>query len=210
MKKQNIVNIIGIAIIGGLFLTHNFIHHSEDGEISIASDAFTDQTSLFSRVASDRGIYQIDGLSASPIRYTGLAFTDGSYLDARFQTGGREFWRCTDFSQEEMIFNEAASDIDFTFKSDNTPGDDGILFIEGAGDGKIGFFTGTSSPTESFTVGTNALFSGSQSITVTIDHVLKLVPQSAAPSSPAAGMLYYDSDDNKLKLYNGSGWVDLN
>lgn len=208
MKKQNIVNIIGIAIIGGLFLTHNFIHHSEDEKLSIYNSI--DTSVNFTRLGSDKGLYQIDGILQTPPLLTGITFTDGSYADLRFVTGSREFFRTVDFAQEEMIFNEGAKDVDFTFKSDNTPGDDGILFIEGAGEGKIGFFTGTSSPTESFTVGTNALFSGSQSITVTIDHVLKLVPQSAAPTSPAAGMLYYDSDDNKLKLYNGSTWVDLN
>ena len=34
-------------------------------------------------------------------------------------------------------------------------------------------------------------------------------PQSAAPTA-TAGALYYDSDDNKLKLYDGTNWVDLN
>ena len=33
---------------------------------------------------------------------------------------------------------------------------------------------------------------------------IKITPQSAAPSSPSAGMIYYDSDDNKLKLHNGT------
>ena len=33
-------------------------------------------------------------------------------------------------------------------------------------------------------------------------------PQSAAPPT-TAGCVYYDSDDNKLKVYNGSTWVDL-
>ena len=39
---------------------------------------------------------------------------------------------------------------------------------------------------------------------------IKITPQSAAPSSPSAGMIYYDSDDNKLKLHNGTSFVDLN
>lgn len=34
------------------------------------------------------------------------------------------------------------------------------------------------------------------------------IPQSAAPTA-TAGAVYYDSDDNKLKVYNGSTWVDL-
>jgi len=34
--------------------------------------------------------------------------------------------------------------------------------------------------------------------------------QSAAPSSPANGQVYYDTDDHKLKLYANGAWVDLN
>ena len=37
---------------------------------------------------------------------------------------------------------------------------------------------------------------------------LKLEPRSAAPSA-TAGRVYYDSDDNKLKVYNGTSWIDL-
>lgn len=43
----------------------------------------------------------------------------------------------------------------------------------------------------------------------TILDCLKIEPQSDAPTSPVAGMIYYDSDDNKLKCYNGAGWQDL-
>jgi len=34
--------------------------------------------------------------------------------------------------------------------------------------------------------------------------------QSAAPSSPANGQVYYDTDDHKLKLYANGSFVDLN
>ena len=37
---------------------------------------------------------------------------------------------------------------------------------------------------------------------------MTFTPRATAPSSPTAGMVYYDSDDNKLKVYNGSGWQD--
>ena len=42
-----------------------------------------------------------------------------------------------------------------------------------------------------------------------INDVMRLEPRSAAPTNPSAGDIYYDSDDNKLKCYNGSSWNDL-
>lgn len=45
---------------------------------------------------------------------------------------------------------------------------------------------------------------------VTINDVLKLAPRSSAPTSPTEGMIYYDSDDHKLKVYNGTIWQDCN
>jgi hypothetical protein len=38
---------------------------------------------------------------------------------------------------------------------------------------------------------------------------MRFMPQSAAPTAEA-GTVYYDTDDNKLKLYDGTNWVDLN
>ena len=32
---------------------------------------------------------------------------------------------------------------------------------------------------------------------------------SSNPSSPSAGDVYYNTTDNKLKLYNGSAWVNV-
>lgn len=45
--------------------------------------------------------------------------------------------------------------------------------------------------------------------TLEINDVLELEPRSSAPSSPKAGMLYFDSGDDELKYYNGSSWVSL-
>jgi hypothetical protein len=35
-------------------------------------------------------------------------------------------------------------------------------------------------------------------------------PQSVAPTSPTRGEVYYDNPTNKLRLWNGTAWVDLN
>src|SRR6056300_951193 len=37
---------------------------------------------------------------------------------------------------------------------------------------------------------------------------LSLTP-SSAPSSPTQGDMYLDSSDNNLKIWNGSGWVNI-
>jgi hypothetical protein len=42
-----------------------------------------------------------------------------------------------------------------------------------------------------------------------IDSSLRLVPTSTVPTA-SAGAMYYDSATNKLKLYDGTSWVDLN
>ena len=39
-----------------------------------------------------------------------------------------------------------------------------------------------------------------------INDVLRLEPRSSPPSSPSAGDIYFDSDDNKLKCYDGTTW----
>lgn len=45
--------------------------------------------------------------------------------------------------------------------------------------------------------------------TAHINGVMRLEPQSSAPSSPSAGDIYFDSNDNKLKCYDGTTWQDL-
>lgn len=46
--------------------------------------------------------------------------------------------------------------------------------------------------------------------TMTINDLLNAPASSAAPASPQAGSIYYDTDDNKLKVYNGTIWENLN
>jgi hypothetical protein len=45
--------------------------------------------------------------------------------------------------------------------------------------------------------------------TVQINSSLRLIPTSTVPTA-SAGAMYYDSATNKLKLYDGTSWVDLN
>ncbi len=47
---------------------------------------------------------------------------------------------------------------------------------------------------------------GSDTPLVNVNGVLELTPQSTAPSPAKKGMIYFDSNDNKLKVYNGSNW----
>jgi len=43
-----------------------------------------------------------------------------------------------------------------------------------------------------------------------INDFMKLEPRSTAPSSPTEGMVYYDGVTHKLRVYDGTIWVDLN
>jgi len=49
---------------------------------------------------------------------------------------------------------------------------------------------------------------GSNKLKMQSDGGLRFIGQSAAPTAEA-GTVYYDTDDNKLKVYNGTIWVDL-
>jgi hypothetical protein len=40
--------------------------------------------------------------------------------------------------------------------------------------------------------------------------VINFAPRANAPTAPFLGDVYFDSTDNKLKLWNGSVWQDLN
>lgn len=43
-----------------------------------------------------------------------------------------------------------------------------------------------------------------------INDFMKLEPRNSPPSSPTKGMIYYDSNDDKVKAYTGSVWENLN
>ena len=42
-----------------------------------------------------------------------------------------------------------------------------------------------------------------------VDDVMRLEPRASAPSSPAAGDIYFDSTLSKLRCYDGTAWNDL-
>lgn len=43
----------------------------------------------------------------------------------------------------------------------------------------------------------------------TVGTFLRLTPLASAPTSPTAGMVYYDSGTNTLKCYNGTAWKTI-
>lgn len=90
---------------------------------------------------------------------------------------------------------------------------DGSSVIAAAGDsGEVQFNLGDalfSTPNFHFDISDNILtVDNSNTITSTISEFLKLTP-TTTPSSPTAGMIYYDSGMNKLRLYNGTSWGNI-
>ena len=45
--------------------------------------------------------------------------------------------------------------------------------------------------------------------TVTLNAVLKLTPMATAPTSPTAGMIYFNSTDQSLRYYTGTQWMKI-
>jgi hypothetical protein len=50
---------------------------------------------------------------------------------------------------------------------------------------------------------------GTERLRVKANGQVRFVPLAAAPGSPEAGDVYYDSTTNKLRCYNGTTWNDL-
>jgi hypothetical protein len=48
-----------------------------------------------------------------------------------------------------------------------------------------------------------------QQLTLKTTGQVRFFPRSGNPSGAEAGDVYYDSSDNKLKVYNGTSWVNL-
>lgn len=64
--------------------------------------------------------------------------------------------------------------------------------------------------TDSSTIGGSSklIWNNSTSL-LTVDGTIRFNPQGSAPGSPASGMTYYNTNDNKLYLRNDTGWVNL-
>jgi hypothetical protein len=45
--------------------------------------------------------------------------------------------------------------------------------------------------------------------TASVATFARFVPLAAAPASPVAGMVYFDSSTSKLKCHDGTNWQDL-
>ncbi|MFA7626070.1 MAG: hypothetical protein WCZ17_03405 [Candidatus Kapaibacterium sp.] len=88
----------------------------------------------------------------------------------------------------------------------------GMLKGNGAGDfsavtntsGNISFWS------DANTIGGNAnLIWDNTNKILAVNGSVKFIPAEDAPTAPTAGMTYYDSEDNKLYLYNGTEWIDI-
>jgi len=94
---------------------------------------------------------------------------------------------------------------------DQSGGGNAETYIDGAA---YDIFSGTpAAPGSSYfhisdTTGNVGIGTDAPARTLHVNDYMRLEPISAAPSSPAAGDIYYDSDDNKLKCYNGTDWQD--
>jgi hypothetical protein len=45
---------------------------------------------------------------------------------------------------------------------------------------------------------------------VEVSDLLKLTPRQGAPFNPTEGMIYYDSNLKKVRVFDGAQWVNLN
>jgi hypothetical protein len=90
----------------------------------------------------------------------------------------------------------------------------GITFHPGAS-GAISFHTGNNNAAADgqrmyITSGGNVLINTTDAgQRLQINDSLRLVPTSTVPTA-SAGAMYYDNATNKLKLYDGTTWVNLN
>jgi hypothetical protein len=102
----------------------------------------------------------------------------------------------------------------------STPGTStGVIFRHLAGTNNPGLFISTveatgkvlavaSGSTGSLDLGLGA--AGGETLTLKGEGQVRFVPRASNPAAEQAGDVYYNSTTNKLRLYDGTNWVDLN
>jgi len=116
------------------------------------------------------------------------------------------------------IYGAASNELHLTNATTGTGGTDGFTILQSGTDVyaynyESGFFEiGTSAVSRLRVVSAgNVLINTTTDAgqRLQINSSLRLVPTSTVPTA-SAGTLYYDTATNKLKLYDGTSWVDLN
>lgn len=142
--------------------------------------------------------------------------TDLSDGNANLKIGGGDytyvgFWD-GDFA-EIMTYSDAISDNDRKLLRENlaVKWDINEIVISSGGDDfwKRDNNTNTISPevaNDNIDIGTGS-FSGG---TLNISDLINAPALSTAPATPQVGSIYFDTNDNKLKVYTGSAWENLN
>lgn len=142
--------------------------------------------------------------------------TDLSDGNANLKIGGGDytyvgFWD-GDFA-EIMTYSDAISDNDRKLLRENlaVKWDINEIVISSGGDNfwKRDNNTNTISPevaNDNIDIGTGS-FSGG---TLNISDLINAPALSTAPATPQVGSIYFDTNDNKLKVYTGSAWENLN
>jgi hypothetical protein len=103
----------------------------------------------------------------------------------------------------DFVIENTAQDGNISIKTTNSTSEYTALYFD-ATNNRIGIFNTT--PQATLDVTGDAIISG----TVAVGGVLQVATLSTEPSSPANGMIYYDTVTNKFKGYADGTWVDLN
>jgi hypothetical protein len=158
-------------------------------------------------------LFETDATRANQL-FSG-ADASGSFINATFSTGGTAVLRLQTANNERMRITAT--------------GDVGIGVTNPAALLHVAGITRISDATNSTAVAIDpvttggltsiiAQFGGSELAlgSATVERVrikaggqVRFVPLAAAPASPQAGDVYYDSTTNKLRCYNGTIWNDL-
>jgi hypothetical protein len=157
--------------------------------------------------------------TATGIDVTGTVTADG--LDVSTLSGDATIYLQNQGSARGMKITKNYDDFSAKFFYSNHPtASAGTLDFKGAqnatqltinGNGDISFYedTGTTAKffwdasAESLGIGTS-----SPARTLHVNNVIRLEPRAAAPSSPSAGDIFFNSTTSKLQCYDGTAWQD--